>query len=191
MSFDQRLWSSTESIDRPMTLVLRSSNFGFSPAMYPSSVVHTGVKSFGWENRMAHPFPIHWWKSIGPWVVSAVKLGASSPIRSAMAHLRWLLTGGRSRLGRVPRFDPGAGAAAHALHPRVSERLQVDHRVRRGVPALAHAHDRPVLVRRQRGDRLADGRQWDADRPGDVTRSVPLRRAHVDRHGPAVADHRP
>ena len=25
----------------------------------PSSVVHTGVKSFGWENRMAQPSPIH------------------------------------------------------------------------------------------------------------------------------------
>ena len=52
--------------------------------MVPSSVVHTGVKSFGWENRIAQPSPIHWWKSIGPSVVSAWKLGAVSPMRNAM-----------------------------------------------------------------------------------------------------------
>ncbi len=52
--------------------------------MYPSSVVQTGVKSFGCENRMAHPSPIHSWKLIFPSVVSAVKFGASSPMRSAM-----------------------------------------------------------------------------------------------------------
>src|SRR5438067_12106559 len=52
--------------------------------MYPSSVVQTGVKFFGCENRMAQPLPIHSWKLIFPWVVSAVKLGASLLIRNAM-----------------------------------------------------------------------------------------------------------
>ena len=33
---------------------------------FPSSVVHTGVKSFGWEKRMAHPLPTHSWKLILP-----------------------------------------------------------------------------------------------------------------------------
>jgi hypothetical protein len=37
---------------------------------------------------MAHPLPIHSWKVIGPWVVSAVKLGASLLILNAMTHLR-------------------------------------------------------------------------------------------------------
>ena len=46
--------------------------------------MQTGVKSFGWENRMAHPLPIHSWKLMGPWVVSAVKLGASLLILSDM-----------------------------------------------------------------------------------------------------------
>src|SRR5216684_8924891 len=86
MSFDHFLWSSTESTLRPITLVLRLSNSGLMRAMYPSSVVHTGVKSLGWENRTAHWLPIHWWKSIGPWVVCAVKLGASSPIRKAIGE---------------------------------------------------------------------------------------------------------
>ncbi len=46
--------------------------------------MQTGVKSFGCENRMAQPSPIQSWKSIRPWVVSAVKFGASLLILSAM-----------------------------------------------------------------------------------------------------------
>src|SRR6266850_8310447 len=84
MSFAQRLWSSTESTLTPMILVFRLSNSDLMRAMYPSSVVHTGVKSLGWENRTAHELPIHWWKSIGPSVVCAVKFGASSPIRMVL-----------------------------------------------------------------------------------------------------------
>src|SRR5437868_5807073 len=87
MSFAQRLWSLTESTHRPMILVLRLSSAGLIRAMYPSSVVHTGVKSFGCEKRTAHPFPIHWWKSTGPCVVCAVKFGASSPIRNVIRTL--------------------------------------------------------------------------------------------------------
>src|SRR6185295_15306489 len=82
MSFAQRLWSSTGSADRPMILALRLSNSAFIFAMVPSSVVHTGVKSLGCENRIAHLSPIHWWKSIWPSVVCAWKFGAVSPIRS-------------------------------------------------------------------------------------------------------------
>src|SRR5688572_1780682 len=84
MSFDQRRWSSTGSADRPMILALRLSNSPFMRAMVPSSVVHTGVKSLGWEKRTAHLSPIHWWKSIEPSVVWASKLGAVSPMRRAM-----------------------------------------------------------------------------------------------------------
>ena len=46
--------------------------------------MQTGVKSLGCENRIAQPLPIHSWKWILPWVVSAVKLGASLLILSAM-----------------------------------------------------------------------------------------------------------
>src|ERR1700687_574697 len=88
MSLTQDLWSLTGSTLSPIILVLRLSNSGFKPAMYPSSVVQTGVKSFGWENRIAHPFPIHSWKRIVPSVVSAVKSGASSPMRIAIFDLR-------------------------------------------------------------------------------------------------------
>src|SRR4051794_7444042 len=56
------------------------SNCGFILAMYPSSVVHTGVKSFGCENRTAHESPIQSWKRIWPSVVCASKSGAVSPI---------------------------------------------------------------------------------------------------------------
>src|SRR6266705_3649160 len=92
MSLDHFSWSGTESTLRPMILQLRLSNSGFSPAMYPSSVVQTGVKFFGCENRMAHPLPIHSWKLIGPCVLSAVKLGASLLILNAMTHLRIVKT---------------------------------------------------------------------------------------------------
>src|SRR5262249_4975176 len=55
--------------------------------MYPSSVVQTGVKSLGCENRIAQPSPIHSWKRIVPCVVSAVKSGASSFMRRDMVPL--------------------------------------------------------------------------------------------------------
>src|SRR4029077_12467577 len=67
-----------------MIFTLRLSNSAFMRAIVPSSVVQTGVKSFGCENSTAHLSPIHWWKSIWPSVVWAVKLGAVSPIRNAM-----------------------------------------------------------------------------------------------------------
>src|ERR1700724_3656503 len=77
-------WLSTASTLRPMILHFRFVKSGSSPAMYPSSVVHTGVKSFGCENRIAQPSPIHSWKLIVPCVVSAVKSGATSLIRGTV-----------------------------------------------------------------------------------------------------------
>jgi hypothetical protein len=62
----------------PIILTPRFSNSSFNFANAPSSVVQTGVKSAGWEKRIAQLSPIHWWKSISPWVVSALKLGADS-----------------------------------------------------------------------------------------------------------------
>src|SRR6516225_9324633 len=87
MSFAQREWLSTGSMLSPMILQLRLSNSGISPAMWPSSVVQTGVKSFGWENRIAHPSPIHLWKLTLPWVVSALKSGTSELILNDMMPL--------------------------------------------------------------------------------------------------------
>src|SRR5262245_11164807 len=84
MSFDHLECASTGSTLRPMTFTLRLSNSGLSLAMYPSSVVHTGVKSFGWENKMPHELPSHSWNWMGPSVVSALKSGAVSPIRRVM-----------------------------------------------------------------------------------------------------------
>src|SRR5919201_5974963 len=69
----------------PITKTFRTSNSGLIFAMYPSSVVQTGVKSFGCENSTAHESPIHSWKWIFPSVVSASKSGAVSPIWSAMS----------------------------------------------------------------------------------------------------------
>ena len=67
-----------------MTLTLRRSNSGCSLAMYPSSVVQTGVKSLGCEKRIAHESPIHSWKLMRPSVVSASKSGAVWLMESPM-----------------------------------------------------------------------------------------------------------
>src|SRR5215510_4207463 len=84
MSFAHPSWSSVESTDNPMIFTFLLSNCGFIFAMYPSSVVQTGVKSFGCENKTAHESPIQSWNWIRPSVVSASKSGAVSPICSAI-----------------------------------------------------------------------------------------------------------
>ena len=87
MSPSQRLWSATESTESPMTLQLRFLNSPSSLATVPSSVVHTGVKSFGCEKSTHQLLPIHSWKWIGPEVESCVKSGAISPRWMAMSRL--------------------------------------------------------------------------------------------------------
>src|SRR5947208_7612764 len=84
MSSDHFECRSTGSTLRPISLTPRLSNSGFNFARAPSSVVQTGVKSFGWENKSAQPLPIQSWNLILPSVVSASKSGATAPIGSAM-----------------------------------------------------------------------------------------------------------
>ena len=84
MSSDHFAWRSIGSTLKPISLTPRLSNSGFSFASAPSSVVQTGVKSFGWENNSAQEFPIQSWNLILPSVVSASKSGATAPIWSAM-----------------------------------------------------------------------------------------------------------
>src|SRR5258708_24801113 len=74
----------TGSTLSPISLTPRLSNSGLSRAIAPSSVVQTGVKSFGWENNSAQSLPIQSWKRMRPSVVSASKSGASAPIWSVM-----------------------------------------------------------------------------------------------------------
>src|SRR5579862_5896920 len=84
MSFDQSSCLEAGSTDSPITLTFLRSNSGLIFAMYPSSVVQTGVKSFGCENSTAHESPIQSWKLIGPSELSASKSGAISPSCSAI-----------------------------------------------------------------------------------------------------------
>src|SRR3954453_15602980 len=84
MSLTQPSCRSTGSTERPITFTLRLSNSGLIFAMYPSSVVQTGVKSLGWENSTAHESPIQSWNLIGPSVVCASKSGAVSPMARPM-----------------------------------------------------------------------------------------------------------
>src|SRR3954467_9377714 len=84
MSSDHFACLSTGSTLSPISLTPRLSNSGFSFARAPSSVVHTGVKSFGCENNSAQLLPIQSWNLILPSVVWASKSGAVAPIWSAM-----------------------------------------------------------------------------------------------------------
>src|SRR5487761_1701383 len=84
MSFDQLLCDSTESTLTPMSLVLRLAKSSLRFAKSPSSVVHTGVKSAGWENRIPQLSPRYSYRLMVPSVLSAVKFGAASPSCSAI-----------------------------------------------------------------------------------------------------------
>src|SRR5215475_11803126 len=89
MSCDHLVWLETGSTDSPMIFTPRLSNSGLILAMVPSSVVHTGVKSFGCENRTHHELPIQSWNRMWPCVVSAVKSGAVLPIKSVISNSPW------------------------------------------------------------------------------------------------------
>src|ERR1700694_365040 len=84
MSSDLFVCLSTGSTLSPISLTPRLSKSGFNLASAPSSVVQTGVKSFGCENRSAQLLPIQSWNLILPSVVSASKSGATAPIWRAM-----------------------------------------------------------------------------------------------------------
>src|SRR5690554_2997440 len=77
----------TGSTDRAMTLTPRSANLSLSLAVRPSSVVHTGVKSAGWEKRTPQPSPSHSWNEILPSLESCSKSGAVSPKRKLIFAL--------------------------------------------------------------------------------------------------------
>src|ERR1700728_352274 len=102
MSPAQLLWDSTPSTDRPISLVLRLSNSPLALEKAPSSVVQTGVKSFGWENKTPQLSPSHSWKLIVPSVVSAVKSGAVSPNRIAIMRSPIPWPGVRRTLPHAP-----------------------------------------------------------------------------------------
>ena len=75
----------TGSTDKVATKQSSASSSSYFRARRPISVVQTGVKSAGWENRIAHlPFFHSWKDSKGPWVVSAPKSGTMFPRRIAL-----------------------------------------------------------------------------------------------------------
>ena len=72
-------------------LTPRLANSPDNAAVLPSSVVHTGVKSAGWENSTTQELPAHSWKEIGPAVESCWKSGAVSPKRKVAMVLLFRL----------------------------------------------------------------------------------------------------
>src|SRR5690606_34926338 len=87
MSSIHLMCESTGSTDRAMALTPRLANSSLSLAVKPSSVVHTGVKSAGWEKRMPQLSSCHSWKRMRPSLESCSKSGAISPRRILMIVL--------------------------------------------------------------------------------------------------------
>src|SRR5438105_15626779 len=87
MSSDHLVCLSTGSTLSPISLTPRLSNSPLSLASAPSSVLQTGVTSFGCENNSAQLLPIQSWNLIFPSVVSASKSGAVAPIWRAILDL--------------------------------------------------------------------------------------------------------
>src|SRR3954449_7621346 len=96
MSSDHLECLSTGSTLSPINLTPRLSNSVLSFAKAPSSVVQTGVKSLGCENKSAQLLPIQSWNLILPSVVSASKSGATAPIWRAMLRPHVIQVAGES-----------------------------------------------------------------------------------------------
>ena len=75
------MWLKSPSTDRPTSLQLAFANCSSMVAKVMNSEVHTGVKSAGWLNRITQLPEYCSGKLISPWVVTALKAGALSPIR--------------------------------------------------------------------------------------------------------------
>ena len=118
-----------ESTDRPMSFVLRRSNSALRAAKAPSSVVQTGVKSFGCENKMPQLSPSHSWKLMVPSVVSAGEVRGH--VAESNRHVMFSLV---VRIVRA-NSDDMAMLAAVARFPQIPSRFShvSTHRRRRPV----------------------------------------------------------
>merc|ERR1719161_573770 len=85
-SRSQSVWLLTGSTDSVATRQSMAESSSYFKARRPISVVQTGVKSAGWEKRMAHlPFFHSWNESQFPWVVSHLKSGTMLPRRRRLS----------------------------------------------------------------------------------------------------------
>lgn len=92
------------TLTKPIILTPRCSNSSFSFANAPSSVVHTGVKSAGWEKRIVQLLPTKSWKLMSPCVVVALKLGAGFQVRVCTTQIL------RCNLPSDPSLNRGCSA---------------------------------------------------------------------------------
>src|ERR1700761_5922729 len=105
MSLIHSLCDSALSPDNAIVFTLRLSNSLASLAVRPSSVVQTGVKSAGCENRTPQLSPSHSWNLMRPMLDSCSKSGAISPRRRLIVQL----------LEIVRMIRPVRPAAGHKL----------------------------------------------------------------------------
>jgi len=76
----QAMWEKMESTDKPSSSQPMSRSVARTPAKAMSSEAHTGVKSAGCEKNTSQ-LPRKSSRRRMPWVVSASKSGAVSPMR--------------------------------------------------------------------------------------------------------------
>src|SRR3954449_6784414 len=149
MSANHARCDSTGSTETAATLVSRAANSSRSRATAPSSVVHTGVKSAGWESSTPQESPSHSWKRISPSAVWAVKSGARSPRFKLTAPAgAGGATGRAERSGNRDEVDVDTGAKAHifgllAGRPRGTAVVDVGQRTWGRTPAGAAQRRRP------------------------------------------------
>src|SRR6266702_1624284 len=87
MSLIHSLCDSLLSTDNAIVFTLRLSNSLANFAVRPSSVVQTGVKLAGCENRTPQLSPSHSWNLMRPMLDSCSKSGATSPRRRLIVQL--------------------------------------------------------------------------------------------------------
>src|SRR5690606_12304230 len=130
MSLIQFLWESALSTEIAIAFTLRFLNSGSSFAVRPSSVVQTGVKSAGCENKTTHAAPAESWNLMGQIEVSCSKSGTETPkrqlVKACSSWLEVLAEDGWSasspwRSGRVPMHVDVSGSGTVEAAGRLSE----------------------------------------------------------------------
>src|SRR5690348_6801727 len=126
-----------------MRLTPRRANSAPSAAVRASSVVHTGVKSAGWDRSITQASPAHWWKEIRPSVESCRKSGAMSPSRKDAMSPR-LFRKSRDSEARVAQTQRISRCLLIPWHPAYPLSQQGPHLARRLL------QERQRLARQQR-----------------------------------------
>lgn len=113
-----------EKLNIQFTLTPRLAHSGANRAAAPNSVVQTGVKSSGCENKIAQDSFFHSYNVRSPCVVGAVKLGAREPSRSTEELVIFFEAKGSAQTVNEGRIDSGSEADAY---PKFKVKIKIFH----------------------------------------------------------------